>query len=487
MSSVTSRTQPPARPAPRSAPTIGVAARLDRIPPFKLHRRMGVAVGFGNFFDLYDIFLGGVLAAVLAEAWGLSTNGKALVIASGFGGMFVGAITFGRLADRIGRRRTFLIEILVYSAFTLAAAFSPNLAVLAVLRFCAGIGLGGELSLADTYLSEILPRQVRGRYMAMAFTLSFFGVPLAAFIGAKFVADQSLLIDGWRWLMIVGSLGAVVVWAMRRNLPESPRWHEIRGDHEAADRAARVIEDARARRPRRRRAARARADPADARAQVHGARDLRAALPAALDDAVDLPVPADRRLLRLRHAGAAGAGLQGLRHRRHARLHRGDLPRLPAGLGAVDPAHGALRAQAPDHRLGHGDRGFGMVFGFAQASWLILVAGFATTAVSNVFSNSFHIYQAEIFPTRIRATAVGTAYSLSRLSGAMLPFISVTVLDHLGATAVFVGSAVIMLVLCVDIAMLGPRSTGLNLEDAADEELPTADEAPRFHKAAPVT
>jgi MFS transporter, putative metabolite:H+ symporter len=197
---------------------------------------MGVAVGFGNFFDLYDIFLGGVLAAVLAETWGLSTNGKALVIASGFGHV-VGASTLGALADRIGRRRTFLMEILIYSAFTLAAAFSPNLAVLAILRFCAGIGLGGELSLADTYLSEILPRHVRGRYMAMAFTLSFFGVPLAAFIGAQFVADQNLLIDGWRWLLIVGSLGAAVVWALRRSLPESPRWHEIRGDHEAADRA----------------------------------------------------------------------------------------------------------------------------------------------------------------------------------------------------------------------------------------------------------
>jgi MFS transporter, putative metabolite:H+ symporter len=90
---------------------ISVAARLDRIPPFKLHRRMGVAVGFGNFFDLYDIFLGGVLAAVLAEQWGLATGGKALVISSGFAGMFFGAAALGTLADRLGRRRTFLLEI----------------------------------------------------------------------------------------------------------------------------------------------------------------------------------------------------------------------------------------------------------------------------------------------------------------------------------------------------------------------------------------
>ncbi len=133
-----------------------IAARLDRIPPVRMHRRLSVAVGFANFFDLYDIFLGGVLAAVLAPVWALSTDGKALVIGSGFGGMFVGANVLSALADRLGRRRVFLWNLLIYSGFSLAAAFSPNLAWLAILRFCAGIGLGAELSLSDTYLSELL-------------------------------------------------------------------------------------------------------------------------------------------------------------------------------------------------------------------------------------------------------------------------------------------------------------------------------------------
>src|SRR4051794_20148752 len=206
-----------------------VAARLDRIPPFRLHRRMGIAVGFACFFDLYDIFLGGVLAAVLAEPWDLGTSGKALIISSGFAGMFFGAIVLGLLADRLGRRRMFLLNLAIYSGFSLAAAFSPNLAWLAILRFCAGFGLGGELTLADTYLSEILPRQVRGTYIARAYTLGFFGVPLAAFIGGRFVAGHDLLIDGWRWLLVVGSLGAAIVWVLRRSLPESPRWYETHG------------------------------------------------------------------------------------------------------------------------------------------------------------------------------------------------------------------------------------------------------------------
>jgi putative MFS transporter len=84
-----------------------------------------------------------------------------------------------------------------------------------------------------------------------------------------------------------------------------------------------------------------------------------------------------------------------------------------------------------------------------------------------VFSNAFHVYQAEIFPTRMRATAVGTAYSLSRLTAAILPFVSVSILDGIGPDAVFLGCAGILLLLCVDVAVLGPRTTGRTLEVAS--------------------
>src|SRR3954463_16699137 len=109
-----------------------VAARLDRTPPFRLHKRLAIAIGFACFFDLYDIFLGGVLAAVLEEQWGLGTSGKALVISSGFAGMFFGAIVLGTLADYVGRRRMFLLNLTIYSGFTLLAAASPSLGWLAL-------------------------------------------------------------------------------------------------------------------------------------------------------------------------------------------------------------------------------------------------------------------------------------------------------------------------------------------------------------------
>jgi putative MFS transporter len=110
---------------------------------------------------------------------------------------------------------------------------------------------------------------------------------------------------------------------------------------------------------------------------------------------------------------------------------------------------------------------FGLIFGLATNDFVIVISGFLLTTISNIFSNSFHIYQAEIFPTRMRGTAVGIAYSLSRLTSAVLPFIALPILQAYGAGAVFGGSALIMLIVCLDVGLLGPSSTGKSLEMVA--------------------
>jgi putative MFS transporter len=107
---------------------------------------------------------------------------------------------------------------------------------------------------------------------------------------------------------------------------------------------------------------------------------------------------------------------------------------------------------------------FGLGFGFATSAPVLVICGFLLTTVSNIFSNAFHIYQAEIFPTRMRGTAVGTAYSLSRLASAILPFVALPVLKSSGPVTVFAGAAIILGILCLDVAILGPRSTGKTLE-----------------------
>ncbi|UIJ34829.1 MFS transporter [Allobranchiibius sp. GilTou73] len=444
------------------------AERLDALPVSGWHRRMTAIVGIGSFFDLYEVFLGGVLATVLAEQWGLGTTGKAMVIAAAFAGMFVGALAMSSLADRIGRRKVFMLNLASYSVLSIAAGFSPNLTVFVILRFLCGVGIGSELVLVDTYLAEFLPGRVRGRYISWAYVVGFLGVPLAALIGARVVAKHQILgLDGWRWLLIAGGLGAVFVFAARTLLPESPRWLESRGRYAEADAIVSDIE----RRSGAVRAARTEqphTQPADAPVEARRV-PLR----------VLLGVEYRRRTVMLavfnvlQTVGYYGFGTLAPLVLKSKGYNVTDSLGF-AALSFLGYPIGALVAVPIVERV---ERKFliivaavlmalfGITFGVATNTAVIVSAGFLLTVSSNVFSNAYHVYQAEIFPTTVRSSAVGSCYSLSRLTSAVLPFIAVSALDHFHAGGVFAGSAVIMAVLCVDIGLFGPRTTGRSLED----------------------
>jgi len=174
-----------------------IAARIDRVPLFSLHRKLVFVLGVGTFFDLFDVALGGLLAAILANIYHLNAFQTAAIIASGFFGMFVGALVLSIVSDYFGRRTMFLIDLLIYSLFSLAIAFSPNVTWVIIFRFFAGIGLGATPPLTDVYLSEMLPRQVRGRYTAWPYTVGLLGVPIAGLL-SKVLVSTTFLMAGWR-------------------------------------------------------------------------------------------------------------------------------------------------------------------------------------------------------------------------------------------------------------------------------------------------
>ncbi|MFJ9126994.1 MFS transporter [Streptomyces sp. NPDC102340] len=442
--------------------------RLDRLPVGPWHRRLTAIVGIGAFFDLYEVFLGGVLAAALAESWQLSGTEKSWLIASGFLGMFVGANVLSVLADRFGRRKMFLVNLGMYSLFSLACAFAQDATQLSVLRFLAGLGLGAELVLVDTYLAEFLPRKVRGRYIAWAYTLGFVGVPVAALLGARLVAKHELFgIDGWRWLLVAGALGAAFIQLLRTRLPESPRWLASRGRTAEADAVVRGIEERVG-------------VTTEAAAPVVPAPRSEAPEPAGQKVPLGqmFKAPYARRTVMwwifqiLQTVGYYGFGslapvvLQAKGHTVTESLSYAALSYLgyPVGSALSVPLIDRIERRTLIILSALGIAAFGLVFGFAEASWLIVGAGFLLTVSSNVFSNAFHVYQTEIFPTGMRSSAIGIAYSLSRLTSVVLPFIAIDVLEDLGADAVFIGSGVLMLVLCLNVRLLGPRTTGRSLE-----------------------
>ena len=436
---------------------------LDVAPLTRAHWRLTIVIGLGLFFDLFDVFLAGVLSTVLTKSFGLSPSTLPMVLGSSFLGMFVGATFMGAFADRFGRRPAFLTNLSIYSLFTLAGAFSPNAAVLIVTRFAAGIGIGAQVPLSDVYLSEILPARVRGRLIALAYTIGFCGAP-AIGLSARIVVPLTLLsIEGWRWLFIAGSLGGIVIGLLQRDVIESPRWLEVAGRRDEARVAiARLVEV-----------------PVDSIPTLPSVISSR---PERRTSSRMLFTPENRQRTLMLYVfqvfqtiGYYGFGTM--------------VPLVLASKGfsvlasltyttiafvgyPVGSALSLLIIEHIDRRLlimvaAFAMATFGLALGFVTTPWLIGVSGILYTLVSNVFSNAFHVLQGEIFPTAIRARAAGSAYGLSRLSSAAMPFVLLPVLDQYGAGAMFAIVATAMVIVIVDIGLFAPRTTGRTLEQIA--------------------
>src|SRR5271154_7592510 len=218
-----------------------IAERIERLPLGGFHRRFIALVSLGNFFDLYDIFIVAYIGAALQQSGFLTLRQFALLVAAGFLGMFVGTVVFGMGSDRMGRRSAFILLLLIYSVFTFADAFAPTAAWLIALRFFAGVGIGAEIVVIDTYVTEVVPGRARGRYVAITQVAGFCAVPVAAVL-SRLLVPTHFLMSGWRWVMVIGASGALLTWWFRRRLPESPRWLESRGCVGEADAVMSALE-----------------------------------------------------------------------------------------------------------------------------------------------------------------------------------------------------------------------------------------------------
>ena len=216
------------------------AERLDRLPFSAQHRRLLVGSGAGWALDAMDVGLVSFVMAALAVQWDLGPTTLSWIASIGFIGMAIGASLGGLMADRIGRRQVFALTLLVYGLATGAAALSLSVASLLVFRFLVGLGLGAELPVASTLVSEFAPARIRGRVVVALESFWAVGWVLAALIG-YFVIPLSD--DGWRWALALGAVPAVYSVVVRFGLPESVRFLEHRGRHAEAEAAVRRFED----------------------------------------------------------------------------------------------------------------------------------------------------------------------------------------------------------------------------------------------------
>lgn len=175
--------------------------------------------GLGWMFDAMDVGLLSFILAALKADWGLSAGQMGWLGAINSIGMAVGAIGFGMLADRIGRKQVFVLTLLLFAIASGLSAFATTLTVLFVLRFFIGMGLGGELPVASTYVSERVPAHERGRIVVLLESFWAVGWILAALI-AYFVIPRFDKDMGWRVALLLGALPAFYALYLRRKLPD---------------------------------------------------------------------------------------------------------------------------------------------------------------------------------------------------------------------------------------------------------------------------
>ena len=228
---------------PGSASTLPTRAeRLNRLPFGREHGKLLVGSGIGWALDAMDVGLISYVMAALAATWKLENTQLSWIGSIGFVGMMIGASVGGLLADRLGRRNVFALTLLVYGLATGAAAFSTGVAMLIVLRFIVGLGLGAELPVASTLVSEYAPQRIRGRMVVWLESFWAVGWIMAALLGYFLVPKEPGGWPGWRWALLVGIVPAFYALVVRQGLPESVRFLESKGRLAEAERSVRLFE-----------------------------------------------------------------------------------------------------------------------------------------------------------------------------------------------------------------------------------------------------
>lgn len=456
--------------APKIGDASAIVARIDRLPATRTVWLYIVLLSLGFFFELYDMLFSAYVAPGLIKA-GILTSAStnpfggstvASFIASLFAGLFIGTIVCGFLADRFGRRAIFTYSLLWYSVANTILAFQNDAFWLNVWRFVSGLGLGLEMITIGAYLSELAPKAIRGKAFACCQAIGFCCTPIIAFLAYLLVPNAPLGLDGWRWIVLIGATAAIVVWFIRRALPESPRWLAQHGRVEEADKVLSAIE---------------------AKVSAEYGRPLPS------PDA-PTPIPPAGRFADLWSESLRGrvimlcifnifqtVGFYGFNNWVPTLLIAQGIDitkslfysSLIAIAAPIGPLLGFFIGDRVERKAiicaaAAAILICGLLFGATTAPTIIVAMGVCLTLASNILSYSFHAYQQEVFPTGVRARASGFVYSWSRLSVIFSSFVIQFFLVRFGALGVFGFIAASMLIVIVTIGLFGPRTTNLSLE-----------------------
>lgn len=454
-----------------------VTARLARLPPSWPVWKLVLLLSLGGWFEIYDLFFtayvgpgmvkSGVFSNTTESFFGFS--GLGAFVAATFAGLFLGTFFLGSLSDRLGRRFVFTAALLWYTIAAVIMAFQHTALGINIWRLIAGIGVGAELVTIDSYIAEFVPAKMRGRAFAFQQTIQYTSIPVIALL-AWLLSEQSPLgLEGWRWIMLSSAVGAAVIWLIRLGVPESPRWLVNQG---------RLIE----------------ADAVVA--------DLEAAI--VRSTGRPLPEPKVEEAVKIvRRAGYMELWRSGKYRNRTIMMmvfnffqsigYYGFASWVPTLLVAkgVTVTHSlfysfliaAANPLGPLLSMPFVERVerkwmisvsaglmavFGVIFSQQRDIVAVVVLGLLMTLISNCMTFSYRTYQVELFPTRVRARAVGLVYSVSRISAMLSGFMIAFSLGNFGVDGVFALIAGSMAIVVLVIGIFGPRTKGLQLETVSE-------------------
>jgi putative MFS transporter len=456
------------RPTTHSDPS-EIAARIDRIPTGRFHVRLASKLALGTFFDGFDAISLAVVLSLVVATFQISFATAGTIIAAGYLGQFVGAIVIGWLSERFGRKRTFVVSLIVFSLLSIGCALAWSATSLMVFRLVQGFGLGAEVPLAGTLINEYLGRKNRGRVAVLyqsAFSWGLFFAPLVALVLTSTLEPEL----AWRVLLAVGVIPLVVaIWAAI-SLPESARWLATRGRHAEADAYVEQME----------REATAQGVVLDA-PSVLPAQPHREFRPSELFSG-----QYGRRTLTLALLWFTGYFV--------VYGYSVWLPSLYVQVGGLAPSKSVLLTilvglivitmnyvtawlverigRKKTLVMGFGIAAFGGLYGLFcvavlhDTSWPVLFSTGCLIALGiTVPAGALYFYTGELYPTRMRGFATSSASSVARLASVISPFIIGPLLDTGGAATIFGLLGAVSLLGTIVVAVAGVETRNRSLEE----------------------
>lgn len=418
-----------------------IISRVDRAHETPMFHRIVALVAAGMLMDSIDVYIGSAVASsALSTHWSTVAQNSTFMSA-GFLGLLVGSLLAGFVGDLKGRRVAYQINLLLFGGFTFLGAFAPNMAILSLCRLGAGLGLGAEIVTGFAMVNEFAPMNRRGHWCAIVSLVANCGVPIAMLLCA-------FIIPRWSWRPLFVGIGVVaaVIWWLRRDIPESPRWLAVHGRYDEADAIVKQLE--------------ANGSEPEAAAAKTNTDSTRNAGGRSLGICLLVAIVAVSATNVCSYAFTSwvptilvkrGINLS-------SSLTTSTLMMLGAPVGCLIGSLlidriGRKRTIVPAFLF---TGVFGMLYAFQSSTTGAIIVGFLLMMCLYVLMASVvAVYAPELFATKVRFRCVGVANAIAKLLNVLMPMVVGWMLVTLGATSIFVSISVIAIASMLIVGFFG--------------------------------